>query len=121
MTVDFERKGDARMTKLLGNEACGHPLAERKHGKGVTQIIKPDVREAGALKQWFERALDQVPLMNGTASRTLKQQPARTEFASVNVVCDKAGNFRGNGNCTTTPRPFGLGEPPRPFGSGAIE
>jgi hypothetical protein len=41
----------------------------------MTQIVKPDVGEFGALKQRFEGSLDQISLIDGSASRVLKEQP----------------------------------------------
>jgi hypothetical protein len=58
MPINFEREGDGRVTKLFGNKPRRHSLAEGKDGKGVAQIVKPDVWEASEPDQRFERALD---------------------------------------------------------------
>ena len=54
MPIHFEREGDARVTKLFRNEPRRHALAEGQDGKGVAQIVKPDVREARAPDQRLE-------------------------------------------------------------------
>jgi len=42
MPIHFEREGDARVTKLFGDEPCRHALAEGQDGKGVPQIRKAE-------------------------------------------------------------------------------
>ena len=71
MPIHFEREGDARVTKLFGNQPRRHALAEGEDGKGVAQIVKPDIRQTGARDERFESALDEVPPATNPAEPVL--------------------------------------------------
>src|SRR5580658_7919870 len=87
-------------------------LAEGEHGKGVAQIVKPDVRQTGARKERFEVALDEFPLMERAARRTLKKQPLATEFAGVDMARNQRGHFGGKADRPPAARALSPGEPP---------
>jgi hypothetical protein len=55
--------------------------------------------------------------MNGAASRTLKKQPAWSEFAGVDVFRDQSSDLGRNGDGPPAARPLGFGKPPNPLGS----
>ena len=54
MAIDIECKGNARVPELFRNQPRRDSLAEGEHGKGVAQIVKPDVRQTGAREERFE-------------------------------------------------------------------
>ena len=112
VAIDIECKGHARVPQLLRNQPRRDSLAKGEHGKGVAQIVKPDIRQTGARDERFESALDEVPFMDRAARRTFEQQPVATEFARADMARDQRGDFGGKGDRPPAARALGPGEPP---------
>ena len=54
VAIDIECKGHARMPEVFRNQPRRDSLSEREHGKGMAQIVKPDIRQTGARDERFE-------------------------------------------------------------------
>src|SRR5260221_13947353 len=72
--VGVQSEGSARVSKLLGHHLGCNPNRESKSGRCVAEIVEPDVRQTRFPQEWFEILFNQVPFVDGFATRGGKDQ-----------------------------------------------
>ena len=95
MGISVEGEGNACVPQLFGDNLGGNAGAERQSCRSVTQIVKPDARQFGALENDLKVPLHEIPFIQRVAARIHEDQIRRRDIAIARGRAPGPGR-RGN-------------------------
>lgn len=90
MRIGIESEGNACVPQLFGDN-LGNAGAERQSCRSVTQIVKPNARQFGALENDLKIPLHEIPFIKRVAARIHEDQIRRRDIAIARVALPDLG------------------------------
>ena len=91
MRIGVEGEGNACVPQLFGDNLGRNTGAERQSRRCVTQIVKPDARQFGALENDLKVPLHEIPFIRRVGARIHKDQIRRRDIAIAGVALQGLG------------------------------